>query len=203
MAQCCDHLCEGELLGRRQRKTLIAVLGINAAMFLVILASAVYAHSSALLSDSLDNLGDALTYALSFYAVTRGSRTKAFVSLLKGSLILVAAIGVLVQIGYKLTHPVVPLFEVMGAASLAGLAANAVCLLLLARHRNDDINMSSVWECSRNDVAGNVAALVAAGAVWIVDSQWPDVIVGGLLALLLLRSAARVIRNSLLQRVVA
>ena len=56
--------------------------------------------------------------------------------------------------------------------------------------------MSSVWECSRNDIAGNVAVLAAAGAVWLFGSGWPDLVIGALLALLFLRSAARVFRAS-------
>src|SRR2546421_3876582 len=202
MAQCCENLCEIELLGRRQRHTLVAVLAINAVMFVTIFIAAIHASSSALLSDSLDNLGDALTYGLSLYAVGRGDQPKASVALFKGSLILLAALGVLVQVGYKVLHPEVPLFEIMGIASVAGLAANGVCLLLLMRHRHEDVNMSSVWECSRNDVAGNLAALLAAGAVWASASQWPDVLIGVVLALVLIRSAGRVIQQALAQRYV-
>jgi divalent metal cation (Fe/Co/Zn/Cd) transporter len=56
--------------------------------------------------------------------------------------------------------------------------------------------MASVWECSRNDIASNVAVLVAAGTVAIVGSGWPDLIVATGLAVLLLVSAGRVIRRS-------
>ena len=64
MSGCCNHDCEMDRLWQRQRGTLQSVLGINAVMFVVIAWAAVYADSSALLSDSLDNLGDALTYGL-------------------------------------------------------------------------------------------------------------------------------------------
>jgi len=137
-------LCEIELLGRRQRRTLIAVLAINAMMFVTIFIAAIHASSSALLSDSLDNLGDALTYGLSLYAVGRGDQTKASVALFKGSLILLAALGVLVQVGYKVLHPKCRFLKSWNREP-AGLAANGVCLLLLMRHRHEDVNMSSVW----------------------------------------------------------
>ena len=96
-------------------------------MFLVIVAAALYGNSTALLADSLDNLGDALTYGLSLYAVSRSTAVKAKVALFKGGLILLAALGVLAQIIYKIFVPSVPLFEIMGAFSLIGLGANSLC----------------------------------------------------------------------------
>jgi Co/Zn/Cd efflux system component len=154
------------------------------------------AGSTALLSDSLDNLGDALTYGLSLYAVGRATREKAKVALFKGGLILTAGLFVLGQVVYRMFNPTLPIFEAMGAISLLALVANASCLALLWKHRDEDINMSSVWECSRNDIASNVAVLVAAACVWLIGSGWPDVIIGLLLALLFLRSAVRVLRNA-------
>jgi Co/Zn/Cd efflux system component len=196
MGGCCDNHCTTNALHERQRGTLKIVLGINAVMFLVIVAAALYGRSSALLADSLDNLGDALTYGLSLYAVSRGTIAKARVALFKGLLIFLAACAVAVQIVYKLFVPGVPVFEVMGAFSLLGLAANAVCLFLLWRHRHEDVNMSSVWECSRNDIASNLSVFVAAGAVWLTGSGWPDTLVALGLVVLLLRSAARVIASA-------
>ncbi len=197
MSGCCDNDCSIDALRDRQRGTLRAVLAINAVMFLVIVMAALYAHSSALLADSLDNLGDALTYALSLYVVSRGAGAKARVALFKGILILVAALAVGAQLIYKLYVPSMPVFEIMGAFSLLALAANTLCLYLLWRHRHDDVNMSSVWECSRNDVAANLAVLLAAGGVWLTAAAWPDTVVAIGLLLLLLRSAMRVISGAM------
>ncbi|WP_455386175.1 cation transporter [Acidihalobacter prosperus] len=197
MSGCCDDGCTLDTTGSRQRGTLRAVLGINALMFVLIAAAAVYAGSTALLSDSLDNLGDALTYGLSLYVVSGSVRAKARVALFKGVLILLAACVVAAQIVARLFEPAtVPLFEVMGVFSLLGLAANGLCLFLLWRHRHEDINMNSVWECSRNDIASNLSVFVAAGAVWLTGSGWPDIVVASALALLLMRSAYRVIARA-------
>lgn len=185
-----------EALQHRQRGTLRAVLSINAVMFFAMAGAALYGASSALLADSLDNLGDAVTYGLSLYAVTRSARTKAKVALFKGMLILLAACVVAGQIVYRLLVPATPLFEVMGLFSVAGLLVNSLCLYLLWRFRNDDVNMSSVWECSRNDIAGNLAVFLAAGAVWATGSGWPDLVVALGLVVLLLRSAVRVIASA-------
>jgi Co/Zn/Cd efflux system component len=84
----------------------------------------------------------------------------------------------------------------MGIFSLVGLMANALCLYLLWRHRHEDVNMSSVWECSRNDIASNLSVLLAAGAVGISGSGWPDLLVALGLLSILLRSAYRVIMSA-------
>ena len=198
MKDCCsDKECAIEALKARQSATLKIVLAINAVMFVAELASGLLARSTALLSDSLDNLGDALTYGLSLYAVTRGARSKAKVALFKGCLIMAAGLFVLGQVIYGVLHPGVPVFETMGIVSLIALAANGVCLALLWKHRTEDVNMSSVWECSRNDIASNLAVLVAAGAVWLTQSGWPDLFVGLALACLFLRSAISVSASAL------
>ena len=197
MGSCCGNSCTVDALHERQRGTLVKVLWINAIMFVVIAAAAFYGKSTALLSDSLDNLGDALTYGLSLFAVTRGPATKARVALFKGGLIFIAACLVVVQIIYRLASPVLPSYEIMTIFSLAGLAANGACFFLLWRHRREDINMSSVFECSRNDIAANLSVILAAVGVWVFNSGLPDIVIASLLAALLLNSSARVIKGAL------
>jgi Co/Zn/Cd efflux system component len=198
MSDCCENkACAIEALRERQSGTLKIVLVINTVMFVVALAGGLLADSSAVIADSLDNLGDALTYALSLYAVGRGERAKGWVAMLKALLILAAALLVVGQIVYKLMNPAVPIFEAMGLIGLLALAANGTCLALLWKHRREDVNMSSVWECSRNDIASNLAVIAAAGLVWVFGSGWPDILIGALLALLFLRSAMRVFRGAL------
>lgn len=110
---------------------------------------------------------------------------------------MVAACAVALQILYWLYYPSVPVFEVMGLFSLIALAANSLCFYLLWRHRNEDLNMNSVWECSRNDIAANLSVFLAAGGVWLTGSGWPDVVVALGLVWLLLRSACRVLRSAI------
>jgi Co/Zn/Cd efflux system component len=199
MNGCRDNDCAINALRERQRGALRIVLGVNAVMFLVIVAAALYGKSTALLADSLDNLGDALTYSLSLYAVSRGTAAKAKIALFKGGLIFIAACAVVAQIVYKVFVPSVPIFEVMGVFSFLGLAANSLCLYLLWRHRHEDVNMSSVWECSRNDIAANLSVFVAAGAVWLTGSGWPDIVVALGLVWLLIRSSIRVVSSAMVE----
>ena len=200
MADCCeDKACALDALRERQSATLKIVLVINAVMFVIELLAGMMAGSTALLSDSLDNLGDALTYGLSLYAVSRGLRSKAKVALFKGLLILAAGLFVLSQVAYRIAIPVIPTYETMGLVSLLALLANGTCLAMLWKHREEDINMSSVWECSRNDIASNVAVLLAAAGVWLIHSGWPDILIGTLLALMFLKSAVKVIKGAMVE----
>ena len=203
MASCCeDKACAIDALQRKQGATLKTVLWINASMFFVVLGMGIYAGSAALLSDALDNLGDALTYAMSLYAVGKSVETKSNVALFKGALILLAGLAVMAQVLYKALHPAMPVYEAMGATSLLALAANSACLALLWRHRHEDVNMSSVWQCSRNDIASNLSVFVAALGVWMLGSPWPDLAIGFALGLLFLWSAASVLRSALRAKMV-
>ena len=197
MSNCCNNNDAVSVLRQKQRGSLYIVFTINSMMFVVIAIAAWIGDSSALMADSLDNFGDALTYGLSLYAVSRGRAVKARVAIFKGVLIILAASVVAGRIIYRFYFPALPVFEVMGMFSLLGLAANGICLSLLWRHRKEDINMSSVWECSRNDIASNIAVFITAGGIWITGSYWPDVVVATGLVVLLLRSGANVIKSAL------
>lgn len=197
MSDCCSgKACEIEALRHRQASVLKLVLGINAAMFLVEFFAGLAAGSVSLVSDSLDMLGDALVYAFSLYAVARSARTKAYSALFKGGIMAVFALAALGQVIHKLAVPRVPSFEVIGVVGFAALAANGICFALLSRHRADDVNMSSVWLCSRNDLIANSAVIAAAAGVWLTGSAWPDIIVGVGIAVLFARSAVTVLAGS-------
>ena len=198
MADCCDEkACEIEALRDRQSSTLKTVLAINAVMFLVELTAGLISGSVSLLADSLDMLGDALVYGFSIYVVARGARMKAIAALFKGGIMAAFGLFVLGQAVYKIVFPQVPVFEAIGAVGLLALVTNSICFALLWRHRADDINMSSVWLCSRNDIIANVSVLFAALGVWLAHSGWPDILVGLALAALFLRSALFVLRGAI------
>ncbi len=192
MDDCCDDL-DASTLEASQRRVLIIVMLINAVTFVGMVAASWLSQSSALLSGTLDNLGDTLTYALSLLVVGAGALAKAKVAMFKGILILAAAGAVAVQIIWRLYHLEVPIVTTMGIAAVLNLVANAVCLTLLTPHRHDDVNMSSVYECSRNDVAEGLAVLATVMAVFVFDSAWPDLIVATALLIVFARSATRVL----------
>jgi cation diffusion facilitator family transporter len=197
MASCCeDKDCEVNALRESHSRVLWIVLAINALMFVVEGVAGVIAHSTSLLADSLDMLADALVYGFSLFVLARSLRWQAAAALAKGAFMLVFGLAVLVEAAFKLFHPIMPSVETMGVVGAVALAANTVCFSLLYRHRGDNLNMSSTWLCSRNDLIANVGVLVAAGAAYILASRWPDIIVGCIIAGLFLRSAFDVLRDS-------
>ncbi len=190
MRECCEVRAD---IPERQRRVLRVVLAINAVMFVIEFVSGVLAHSTALLADSVDMLGDAIVYGFSLYVVSRGAVWQARAALLKGLIMAGFGVGVLAEVSVKLVRGTVPTAEVMGGIGLLALLANATCLLLLWRRRTDDINMRSAWTCSLNDVAGNAGVLLASAGVMTVRSAWPDIAVGLLIAVMFTVSAVSVL----------
>jgi cation diffusion facilitator family transporter len=198
MSECCSQTERAlVVIGKRQSSTLKIVLGINFLMFLVEVVAGLYAGSTALLADSLDMLGDAFAYGFSLYVVGRSSAWKSISAIIKGGIMAAFGLFVLGQAIYKIIVPQVPLFEAIGFIGLLALIANSACLALLWHHRAEDINMRSVWLCSRNDILANVSVLVAAAGVWFSKSQWPDVLIGLGIALIFFRSAIHIIRDGI------
>lgn len=190
MRECCEVRAE---VPERQRRVLQIVLGVNAAMFVVELVAGIRGHSTSLVADSVDMLGDAIVYGASLYALGRGALWQARVALGKGLLMAAFGVGVLVEVATKLQRGLMPASDVMGAVGLLALAANAACLLLLWRHRGADLNMRSAYVCSLNDVAGNAGVLLASVGVGLLGSAWPDIAVGLLIAGMFGASAVGVI----------
>jgi Co/Zn/Cd efflux system component len=191
-----DECCEVREVPREQRRVLHVVLWINAAMFLIESTAGVLAHSTALFADSIDMLGDAIVYGFSLYVIGRGIVWQARAARLKGIVMAAFGVGVLVQVAVKIAQGLTPTVEVMSEVGALAFAANLGCLALLWRRRGDDINMRSAWICSRNDVIGNAAVLVAAGAVAATGSPWPDIVIGLLVASVFGRSAVQVLREA-------
>ena len=199
---CCAHK-EHELVRMvqraEQRRVLITVFAINVVLFVVEFGGGLLAGSAALLADSADNFGDATVYALSLYAIDRSEKWKAGAAAVKGGFMLLIAATVAVEIASKLAHGVPPSSTLMLAFGAIALAANLACLWMLSRFRAQDINMSSTFECSRNDVIGNTGVLIAAGLVAATASPWPDIIVACLIGAIFLRSAVGVLRSAFTQ----
>jgi cation diffusion facilitator family transporter len=198
MDDCCNHKAAEleRLAAGDRRRVLVAVLAINLVMFVVELGAGLVARSTALMADSVDMLGDAIVYGISLYALARSDRWKAGAAVAKGGITLILGAGIAIEIAAKVATGVTPLSTLMAVFGGVALAANLTCLALLWRHRHADVNMSSTFECSRNDVIANVGVLAAALAVWLTATPWPDIAVGAIVAALFLRSAVSVLRRA-------
>ncbi len=186
------HLPAPEVLG--YRRVLWAVLGINAVMFVVEGGAGLAAGSVALQADALDFLGDTATYALTLFVLGLGLRWRARAALLKAASMGLFGLWVMGNSVYHLAVPGVPAAEVMTGVGTLALTANLVSAFLLYRHRDGDANMRSVWLCTRNDVLGNVAVILAGAGVFASGSNLPDLAVGAVMATLALISAWQVLR---------
>jgi cation diffusion facilitator family transporter len=198
-----DHCCaskgqELEKLAKQtdQRRVLVIVLVINAVMFVLEFGAGIVAGSTALMADATDMLGDALVYGVSIYAIARSDRWKAGAAMFKGVFILALGIGIVLNVIAKVQSGIPPSSTLMLVFGGLALVANLACLRLLWRFRSHDVNMASTFECSRNDVVSNVGVLVAAGAVALLNSPWPDTIIGSAMAVLFLRSSLRVMADA-------
>lgn len=200
MSDCCSaKSCELDALAQDagQRRVLITVLILNASMFVIELGAGLAANSTALMADSVDMLGDAIVYGLSLYAMARSPRWKAGAAVVKGGFIVIFGGLIIFEALSKVNSGVTPTSSLMLVFGGLALAINLVCFGLLWRYRSQDVNMSSSFECSRNDLIANCGVLLAGGAVLITASPWPDLIVGLLIAAVFLRSAWRVLAEAL------
>jgi Co/Zn/Cd efflux system component len=194
---CCDPDGGRQGYDRQYRRVLWAVLGINAVMFMVEVVAGLLAGSASLQADALDFLGDTANYGISLSVAGQGIVIRARAALAKGSTMGLFGLWVLISAFLHVIGGTVPAAETMGAVGVAALAANAASFALLWAYRGGDSNMRSVWLCSRNDVLGNLAVLLAALGVFRTGSGWPDVSVAVIMGSLALQGAFVVVRHAL------
>jgi len=179
------------------RGVLWGVLAINAAMFAIEVVAGVAAGSASLQADSLDFLGDAANYAISLLVVGMALRYRASAALAKGVTMAAFGLWVIGSVVWNSLHGTLPSAFTMGAVGIAALVANAASFGLLWAYRHGDSNMRSAWICTRNDVLGNLAVLLAAAGVFGTGTGWPDVIVAAIMAALAIQGAAIVVRQAI------
>ncbi|WP_027256892.1 MULTISPECIES: cation transporter [Leisingera] len=193
MAGCCNHNARFDGVSADYKRRLWLVIVINAGMFAVEMGAGQLSGSQALKADALDFLGDALTYGISLAVIGATLRTRALAALGKGISLLLMGLWVFGSTVYQVFYVGVPQAQIMGVIGFMALAANLISVLLLARYKDGDANVRSVWLCSRNDAIGNVAVMIAALGVWGTATGWPDLIVAGIMGGLFLSSAFQIL----------
>ena len=101
-------------------------------------------------------------------------RYRASAALGKGASMGLFGLWVIGTVIWHAWHGTLPSAFTMGAVGIAALAANAASFGLLWAYRHGDANMRSAWICTRNDVLGNLAVLLAALGVFGTGTGWPD-----------------------------
>jgi Co/Zn/Cd efflux system component len=192
-ANCCTHTPEDKLPDSRYRRVLWSVLAINGAMFLIEIIAGEVAGSASLQADALDFLADAANYGISLFVVGMALRYRASAALAKGVTMGLFGLWVLSTAFWHAASGTIPEAATMGAVGIVALLANAASFALLWVYRGGDSNMRSVWLCSRNDVIGNFAVLLAALGVFNSGKGWPDIFVALVMACFALQGAWLVI----------
>lgn len=193
--QCRDGIGNVEELP--YRRIMWAVLAVNAAMFLIEAGAGLAAKSVALQADALDFLADAATYGITLLVLGMAIRWRARAALVKGASMALFGLWVLGATAYNAFLLDAPDALVMGSVGVLALLANLFCALLLFRFRGGDSNKRSAWLCSRNDVLGNLAVIVAAGGVSATGTAWPDLAVASIMAALWVHAAVQIIRQAI------
>jgi Co/Zn/Cd efflux system component len=197
MSCCANVHCDGEDLKpphHRYRPVLWAALAINSTLFLVEIVAGLTAASVSLQADALDFLADAANYGISLFVVGMALRYRATAALAKGLTMSLFGLWVLGIALWHAWHQTLPEAPVMGVIGIVALIANGICFVLLWRSRDGDSNMRAVWVCTRNDMIGNLAVLLASFGVFGTRTGWPDVMVAAIMAFLALQGGWRVIR---------
>jgi len=168
-------------------------------MFAVEIGAGLAAGSASLQADALDFLGDAGNYAISLFVVGMALRYRAMATLAKAGTMGVFGLWVIGVTIWHAIHGTLPRAFTMGAVGFTALVANAGSFALLWAYRGGDSNIRSAWICTRNDVLGNLAVLLAALGVFGMGTGWPDLIVAGIMAALALQGAGIVVRHALVE----
>ncbi|WP_295190442.1 cation transporter [Brevundimonas vesicularis] len=181
---------------RRQRRTLLTVLGLNAGLAAALGIGGVSADSSALLANALDNASDAAVYLISFLAIGRTGGWKRGAARVSGVMLLVFAAGVLVDAVRRVITGTEPIGPTMMALALVAAVVNLICLQLIRRQHSGDVNMKAAETFSFNDFASNGGILVAGGLVLWLDQAWPDLVVGILVAAIAIKGGVEILRDA-------
>ena len=199
MSACCGHdhghFHDAET-SRAYRRVLWFALVVNGAMFAAEMAGAFFSRSVALQADALDFLGDAANYGISLAVVGMHLRWRARAALVKGLSMGLFGLWVIGTTAWRVMEGGVPHAATISAVGTLALVANVAVAVALFKFREGDANMRSVWLCSRNDAIANVAVIAAGGGVWLSNTFWPDVLVGGIIASLALIASADVLRRA-------
>jgi Co/Zn/Cd efflux system component len=194
---CHDQGCSAPAANTpRYRRVLWVALWVNAAMFLVEVASGLSSGSVSLLADALDFAGDAANCGISLAVLGMALAWRSRAAIVKAISMGVFGLFVLGRAAWAAASGVPPEPVTMGAVAVLALAANLGVAWMLYAFREGDANMSSLWLCSRNDAIGNVAVMAAAIGVFGTGSSWPDIAVATVMALLALSATATVLRQA-------
>lgn len=179
----------------QEKKLLITVLMVNAIFFLIESIIGFLFQSMGLMADALDMLADALVYGMALIVVGKSILHKQRIAQFSGYIqITLAIIGIIEVLRRYMGAESYPSPIAMATMSFLALAGNAYCLWLLQRNNSQEAHMRASLIFSANDVLINIGIIFTALAVWLTGSPLPDLIIGTVVFVLVLRGAWRILQ---------
>lgn len=179
-----------------KRKTLWIVLWLNVAIAVGFFITGFIGDSNALFANGLDNTSDAGVYALSLLALTRSRVWKRGAARFSGVMLLIFSAGVILDAIRRFLEGSEPIGLLMlGMAAVAGVV-NLICLFLLKRLENRDVNLRAATTFSFNDFISNGGILIAGLVVIFTGANWPDLLVGLAVAAVALYGGIDILRDA-------
>jgi Co/Zn/Cd efflux system component len=179
------------------KKLLWAVLIINFSFFIIEAIFGLISDSIGLLADSFDMLADTFVYGLSLYAITGTLFMKKRIARISGIFqLLLALLGFAEVIRRFIAFDAIPNSLTMISVSFFALIANVASLIILNRSQNNEVHIQSSKIFTSNDVIANIGVIIAGVLVYVLNSKIPDLIVGSIVFLLVLRGALRILKLS-------
>ena len=195
-----DCGCEIEVTAKEQKGVLISLLFINAFMFVFEISIGWYAQSTGLIADSIDMLADAIVYGISLYVIGRSLQHKAKAALLSGWFQGILGFMIIMDVLRRVFVGSEPISALMMIVGVIALTANIYCLRLIRKHKDGEVHMRASWIFSKNDVIANSGVILGGLLVWLLNSRWPDLVIGSLITLVIINGARHIIidaRNEL------
>jgi len=191
-----DCGCSIEIKDQSQKSVLYWLLAINASMFVIEISVGWLAESTALIADSFDMFADAVVYGIGIYVVGRAAKDKAKAALVSGYFQAVLGLLILIDIVRRVLQGSEPVSELIMIMGLIALFANLICLVLIHKHKDGEVHMRASWIFSANDVIANTGVIIGGALVWWLDSRWPDIIIGLIIALVILRGSRLILKDA-------
>jgi Co/Zn/Cd efflux system component len=188
--------CGAEQAESLEKKTLIMLLAINAFMFVTELTLGWLAQSAGLIADSLDMLADAAVYGLSLYAVGKGVLQQAKAASVSGYLQIFLGFGVLFEVARRMLFGSDPQSTLIIVVGVVALVANLICLIFISKHKDGGVHMRASWIFSTNDVIANLGVIVSGALVAVVGSRYPDLIVGTIISIVVIRGGIKILQDA-------
>lgn len=188
--------CGAEQADKLEKKTLIMLLSINAAMFVAEFVLGWLAQSTGLIADSLDMFADAAVYGISLYAVGKGILHQARSAQVSGILQVLLGVGVLFEVFRRLVFGSEPQSVLIMSVGTIALLANIFCLVLISKHKEGGVHMRASWIFSTNDVIANLGVIVSGVLVAILGSRIPDLIIGTIISVIVIQGGNKILKDA-------